>query len=192
MKKLLVIALIIITICSCFCLTAFAEGEEPAGDYKSVFDLAAEFVTENCAEILSLLTFVGSVIIAFTYKKGLLPRLSGALKGIGGSVGTLKENTERSIEAISSKMDEIHKGSESTELICKMLGDKLSLLAEGLDEIKGEKKEREAMHMILEAQVDMLYDIFMTSALPQYSKDAVFERINAMKSTLSEVGEADA
>ena len=188
MKKILIVALAII-ICSCFCLTAFAEGSESGAEYQSVFDLVAQFVTENCAQILSLLTFLGSVILAFTYKKGLLPRLSGALKGIGGSVGELKDNTERSIEAIREKMDAICTESKSTEKICETLGEKVSELALGLDAIRGEKNERDAMHLILAAQVDMLYDVFMASALPQYSKDAVFERISAMREALKEAGE---
>ena len=37
------------------------------------------------------------------------------------------------------------------------------------------------MKIILSAQIDMLYDIFMTSSLPQYQKDAVSKRIGEMK-----------
>lgn len=191
MKKILIVAFAII-ICSCFCLTAFAEGGESGTEYKSVFDLVAEFVSANCSEILSFLTFIGSIILAFTYKKGLLPKLSGALKGIGGSVGALRDNTEKSIEAITEKMDTICNESKTTEKICESLGERVAELAAGLDAIKGEKNERDAMHLILEAQIDMLYDVFMSSALPQYSKDAVFERISAMKTALSEAGEPNA
>ena len=188
MKKILTL-IFIVAICSCLCLTAFADGAEATEEYKSVFDLAKEFVTDNCSEILSLMTFIGSLVIAFTYKKGLLPRLSGALKGIGGSVGELKENTEKSVSEINGKMDEICKESKTTESLCQALGERIEALSIDLDEIKGAKGERERMQAILAAQVDMLYDVFMSSALPQYSKDAVFERINAMKSALAEVNE---
>lgn len=191
MKKLLIIALAIV-LCFSFSLTAFAEGATDTEEYVSVFDLVAEFVAANCAEILSLLTFLGSVILAFTYKKGLLPKLSGALKGIGGSVGALKENTEKAVDVLSEKIDSVCKESKMTEELCESLGEKIAKLAEGLDEARVEKGERRSMYTILEAQVDMLYDIFMTSALPQYSKDAVFERINAMKSALAEVKEENA
>ena len=47
-----------------------------------------------------------------------------------------------------------------------------------------EAKGSEDTRVILSAQVDMLYDIFMTSALPQYQKDAVGERIAAMRGAL--------
>jgi hypothetical protein len=42
------------------------------------------------------------------------------------------------------------------------------------------------MKTIMSAQVDMLYNIFMSSSLPQYSKDAVGERISEMKAALAE------
>ena len=40
------------------------------------------------------------------------------------------------------------------------------------------------------SQIDMLYEIFMQSGLPQYSKDALGERMAKMKKTLG-VGEED-
>ena len=191
MKKILIFAFVI-AICSVFCLTAFAESASEGGEYKSIFDLAAEFVMENSAEILSLLTFIGSLVLAFTYKKGLLPKLSGALKGIGGSVGTLRENTEKAIVIISEKIDEVNTESKNTERICESLGERVAQLASTLEDIKGEKGERDAMRAILTAQVDMLYDVFMTSALPKYSKDAVAERITAMRSAITGAEEKDA
>ena len=190
MKKILTV-IFVFTILSVLTLTAFAEGTSTDGEYKSIFDLAAEFVMDYSAEILSLLTFIGSLVIAITYKRGLLPRLSGALKGIGSSVGTLRENTEKSIDVITEKMNTVCEESKNTEQACDSIAKKVEALCAGLDEIKGEKCEREAMRTILLAQVDMLYDVFMNSALPQYSKDAVFERINAMKSALSEASVSD-
>ena len=191
MKKILIFAFVI-AICSALCLTAFAEGASEGGEYKSIFDIAGEFVMENSAEILSLLTFIGSLVLAFTYKKGLLPKLSGALKGIGGSVGTLRENTEKAIVTISEKIDEVNTESKNTERLCEALGERVAQLASTLEEVKGEKEERDAMRAILTAQVDMLYDVFMTSALPKYSKDAVAERITAMRSAITGAEEKDA
>ena len=43
------------------------------------------------------------------------------------------------------------------------------------------------MKALMSAQIDMLYDIFMTSSLPQYQKDAVNQRVKEMK----EVTESD-
>jgi hypothetical protein len=45
--------------------------------------------------------------------------------------------------------------------------------------------ERGAMRKILEGQIDMLYAIFMSSALPQYQKDEVGEKIQSMREELA-------
>ena len=47
-------------------------------------------------------------------------------------------------------------------------------------------REKEAFKLILTSQVDMLYYLFMSSALPQYQKDTVGERISKMREALSE------
>lgn len=154
-------------------------------EYESVLDTVAGFITENSAEILSLMTFIGSLVLALTYKRGLLPKLSSALVSIGGSVGNLTESTERSVEEISKRVDSILSEGKSTEKACIALGENVSTLAEKLEEIKSDSCNIKEFRLILSSQVDMLYDIFMSSALPQYSKDAVFEKISAMKEALS-------
>lgn len=44
----------------------------------------------------------------------------------------------------------------------------------------------------MQMQINMLYDIFMTSALPQYEKDAVGERISAMNKILTDRAKEEA
>ena len=38
----------------------------------------------------------------------------------------------------------------------------------------------------MNAQIDMLYEIFMSSALPQYAKDRVGEKVAEMKAQLTD------
>ena len=45
--------------------------------------------------------------------------------------------------------------------------------------------ERESMRTILLGQVDMLYAIFMSSALPQYQKDEIGIKIQEMREELA-------
>ena len=189
MKKIL-IAVFTLAICSALCLTACAEGTD-ATEYKSIFDMAADFVTANCAEILSLLTFVGSLILALTYKNGLLPKLSGALKGIGGSVGELTESTERSIRSIGESIDEVKRVSEGCRTCCNDMSERIDTLDDSLRALKSDGDASERVRLIIEAQIDMLYDVFMSSTLPQYSKDAVHERISSMRKTLLESEKCD-
>ena len=66
----------------------------------------------------------------------------------------------------------------------EMLKKDLSVAIEGMKSNGIDKSERERMRIIMQGQIDMLYDIFMTSALPQYKKDEVGTRINEMKEKL--------
>ena len=45
------------------------------------------------------------------------------------------------------------------------------------------------MKIILESQIDMLYDIFMSSSIPLFQKEAVGEKISAMKKRLLDTEE---
>ena len=48
------------------------------------------------------------------------------------------------------------------------------------------RREKKQLYLILNAQIEMLYDLFMSSALPQYQKDAVGEKIAKMKEAVRE------
>lgn len=187
MKKLLTVFFVIFILCS-FAVTAFAsDGEAEA---QNVFEIAFEWLTAHSSEILSALTFVGSVTIAFTYKKGLLPRLSGALTKIGGSVSALTEETEKSLGTLGAEFDFVKERAEETEKLCMLLSDRLASLSDKLDSVGESKSENDKFKVIMSSQVDMLYEIFMQSSLPQYAKDSVGEKIAAMKAAISG-GESD-
>ena len=48
------------------------------------------------------------------------------------------------------------------------------------------RREKKQLRLLADAQIDMLYNVFMSSALPQYQKDAVGERIAKMKEAIAE------
>ena len=141
---------------------------------------------EHLSEILSALTFIGSLIIMLCYKKGFLPLVTdglGALKQgvktINEKTGELSFGTEALSEAITEKLD-------AAENLLKGTCDMLAGLEVRLAELEGERNERKITNTVLSAEVDMLYEIFMSAALPQYLKDNVGERIAMMKAALAE------
>ena len=75
------------------------------------------------------------------------------------------------------------------------LTEKISSLDNAVNErlVMDEKArgEYEKLRFIIEGQIDMLYDIFMSSALPQYQKDAVGERIGKMKGMVAKDDSAE-
>ena len=149
--------------------------------FEDIFEAASEFSTE----IASLLAFLGSLLVAFAYKRGLLPSVKSGIGALGGAVGQLKDSAENH----SRHQDELL--TEFTERLCRA-EEVLERFGKAIDEIAektedGEKaaKDREEMKLLMSAQIDMLYNIFMTSSLPQYQKDAVNERIREMKEVIS-------
>ena len=150
-------------------------------DAKNPFEAVFETVKENSDTIFSALTLLGSVILAFTYKKGLLPSLGASLGKIGDSVKKIGDATEISIikseGAIVDIDDKIRGIGELFDRVEEQLGE----LNNKMEAVDKEKEQSEITRILMRSQVDMLYDIFMTSSLPQYSKDAVGEKIAAMK-----------
>lgn len=157
---------------------------------KNIFDEIWGLIQEYSGEIFSFLALIGSLILAFLYKKGLTPLLQSALSAIGNAVTSIKESAERgeaTSSAVSAALGERLAAAET--LIAKM-SESVERVSEGLAAKESEEGERASLRVVLAAQIDMLYEIFMTSALPQYKKDAVGERIAEMRRAIGvdEVG----
>ena len=55
-----------------------------------------------------------------------------------------------------------------------------------LEALAYDKSERDKMKLILESEVELLYDIFMSSGLPEYQKDTVAKRLKAIGAIITE------
>lgn len=203
MKKLLVV-LIAAMLFTCFGVAASAtEADEPVMTEESLeaeisgeetveenpFAELYEYATENADKIFSALAFIGSLVLAFFYKRGLMPALSSALGNLRSSVKSFGDTAEKSLKnsenacaTVKDSMDLVGKGLDTLCISVAEIDKRLSANEEQLNEAK-------VMKTIMSAQVDMLYNIFMSSALPQYSKDAVGERISEMRAMLSKNGD---
>lgn len=157
-----------------------------AGDTEAAnpFAVMFEAVKDYATEIFCSLSLVCSLVLAYCYKRGLIPLLSGGLNSLSGVIKSVKESTERGegetrelARIITARLSE---AESALDIITASIGD----LSARLDTLSEDKREKEQMKVILGAQVDMLYSIFMTSALPQYQKDEVGERIAEMRGAL--------
>ena len=61
---------------------------------SNIFSKVYAEVSEYAAEIFSALTLIGSLVLAFAYKKGLLPLISGALSAISKTLSGVKSRAE--------------------------------------------------------------------------------------------------
>jgi F0F1-type ATP synthase membrane subunit b/b' len=185
MKKLLTSLLFFVLIFSLFTVCAYAldgdataiEGSRAENFYTAVYQTCKR----HADKILSALAALGSLILAFTYKKGLMPTLKSAIEKLCDAVSKIKtsskEQSEKAEELLALASDKLIAAKDAVELISQ----RLEKLEQELNESLEGKEEREKQKKILIMQTEMLYDIFMTSALPQYQKDMVGEKTAKMK-----------
>ena len=191
--KYFLVTVLLIAFSYCFAISSSAE-EVVEDDVeiveKNIFSTVYEEITSHATEILCAMTFAGSLILAFAYKKGLMPLLKGSLISIGNSISKIKDDTTENAERNAKLGESIEVGLESAMATLGILTKKISELDLALNERLASEddasREKEEFKLILTSQIDMLYDIFMTSALPQYQKDAVGERVAKMKGAISE------
>lgn len=156
----------------------------------NLFTKLYEDVMAYASEILCALTLAGSVSLAIAYKKGLLPLIERSLVTIGNAITKIRDNAKESAdknneitgcidEKLSAAKKTLEDLTEKIEVLDKMLSGNLR------DESEA-RREKKQLYLILNAQIEMLYDIFMSSALPQYQKDAVGEKIAKMREAVRE------
>ncbi len=152
---------------------------------ENIFENTYKLLEANADKIFSALAFIGTLIVGIGYKSGLIPLLREALSKLKNAIDGVKADgeeakalTNEKLLLLASRLDDISTTLEKEDLELEKIGTQL----EDYEEFKA---ERESMRLILSGQIDMLYAIFMSSALPQYQKDEVGERISAMREELS-------
>ena len=138
----------------------------------------------NADKIFSILAFIGTLVVGVGYKSGLLPLLRDALSRLKSSIDGVKADGEESKAMTESKMREISQAIENINSAIEKNNGELQRIEWQFDNYEQLMKERDSMRTILTGQIDMLYAIFMSSALPQYQKDEIGERIKEMKEEL--------
>ena len=186
MKKLFTVTLSILVVLLLTAITAFAsEGQEVATE-ENVFIEVYAFILKHSDKILSALAFCASLFLAFAYRSGIIPLIKGGLNTLGTVVTKLKEETNKASEVSEKALCEAKDKLCDTEKILSALSEKLGELEEKLGDAIEDKKRAEDMRVIMESQIDMLYDIFMSSSIPLFQKEAVGEKISNMKKRLQQ------
>jgi len=184
--KILVTLFFTLTFFSCLALFAFASEGEVTKEEENVFASIYEYLERNADKIFSLLAFLGAIILSFAYKKGLFPFVEKAMTALSGAVKSLKEETEKSNKGTDSFMEELTKKLAISETVLSEFGQKLSSLEEKLSEAALLKDKNEEFRLVMLAEVEMIYDIFTSSSLPDYQKEKLGEAYLKMKRALAE------
>ncbi len=149
------------------------------------FAVIYSFALEHIGEIFSILSFLGAAVIAFLYKKGLLPALQSSLESMAKMLTGIRETAEKS-ECVSAEIkQEIATRLSEAEGGIGTIRVSLDNLSSRLDGLSLTSDEHNRMREIMKAQIDMLYEIFLSSSLPEYQKEAIREKMGAMKEVLA-------
>ena len=186
---ILTIALILISALTVYSAASAPVAEEAAGA-ENMFGVIYETVLQYSAEIFSFLSLIGTVVISYLYKKGLLPSVKTALSSLGNTVGKIKESNDMQCMEQKTNSEKVDERLTRFEKSLEEYGKSLEELKEHLICEEEMKKQRMRTDKILSSQIDMLYDIFMTSSIPHYQKEATGERINKMRKEIEGYEEA--
>ncbi len=192
MKKILiaVLSILLILTLSVAVYAADDTGEEiteksDTGTEQSPFGEIYNIICENTDKIFSALAFITSLILAFAYKRGALPLIKSGIVSIGKSAGELAEKTGSAIEKTEQTLSFLSDRFAFCESSVEGAVASIEELGARLEAIEMNKSSAEKTKAVLLSQIDLLYDIFMQSSLPQYSKDAVGEKVAEMKRVLA-------
>jgi hypothetical protein len=154
---------------------------QPENAFQSLYNLCIS----HLSEILSLLAFAGSLICAFLYKSGLIPMLQKGLSALGHTAEKIKESTTVAEDGRRADYDALKTRLTTLDDSLTALGERLADYTDRLEEkAKCEAREKRLTALISE-EIELLYDIFMASALPEYEKARVGERVAKMKEVIS-------
>ena len=161
------------------------EATDGTEETENVFAIVYGEIMKNAGDIFSTLAFISSLLIAIAYKKGLLPALSRAVSGIEGAIDKVKRTADESREAVGERHGEMLEKLMSLDGKLSEFSRSIDGVEKRLEALTADSDTKESIKLIMSSQIDLLYDVFMCSSLPQYQKDAVGNRVSKMKAELN-------
>ena len=186
MKKLFTFLLILILTVSLTAFTASAnELQSNEAAEESLFEEIYDFFITNADKIFAILAFSASILLAFAYKRGLIPLLKSALGSLKSSVVEIKDEAEKSADESTVLLTRASENLGQAELLLESLSERLCEIDGKLSETANCQSMIAVVESVLASQTELLYEIFMSSSLPLYQKESVGEKISEMKRKLA-------
>lgn len=155
-----------------------------ADETKNLFEELYSTAVDNSDKIFSILAFIGTLVVGVGYKSGFLPLLRDALSKLKSSIDSANEESSKNNMSTKEELGLIEESLDRLEEMMEDDRETLTELAKRTRLYEELAEQRESVNLIMRAQVDMLYSIFMSSSLPQYQKDEIGEKIREMKKEL--------
>ncbi|MBE6655974.1 MAG: hypothetical protein E7609_03755 [Ruminococcaceae bacterium] len=194
MKKIISLTLFLLLLLSLLVLPAAASETDASAvtEGGGFTETLAAFITTNADTLLGILTLVGSLLVAFFYKTGLMPVLRSGLSALGELLGKSRDLTEHFTketgdrlahmeESVAPMLDAMRHGEE----LLLTLEAKLSTLEDALNK---SEEERRTTAAVLRTETELFYELLSSVNLPEAQKDSMTESYYRLKRVL-EAGE---
>ena len=163
---------------------------EPEGGTENPFAALFETFGNHASEVFAAVSAFLSLTVFWLFRRGLLPLLRGGLNALSGVAEKMHKESETSSENLGKTADSVNHSLLMSAASIAAMQKMLEGFSEKLNALSVSREEREAMRCILLSQVDMLSEIFLSSALPEYRKELVGEKLTAMRRALGEEKDA--
>ncbi|MBP5428693.1 MAG: hypothetical protein J6Z04_05355 [Clostridia bacterium] len=153
------------------------------GEGADFSEIVSNFLDRYSGEIFSALSLVGTLVLAWLARRGLLPALRGGLDGLAAGVDRLSECTRDAGERQSRLLSEFVSDAEPILSDLSGVRDLFAALSERTAELERKtaeaESEREKLMALNRASVEMLKEVFTAARLPVTSKEelaAIYRR----------------
>lgn len=169
-----------------------AEGAEvlpdTSGESLPLVGSVAAFLQENSSTLLGLLTFLGSLLVAFFYKMGLLPMLRSGLSALGELLGKSTRLTESFTKSAEETFSRIESATAPLLTIAKDTEAALSALEARIatlsDDLEKAEADRALTAEVLRTETELFYEMLHSVNLPEAQKESMTESYYRMKRLL--------
>ena len=189
MKKIFLLTVLFLFLVSLLLLPAAASEAEAVADAPLGFtDTLAAFITDNGDTLLGVLTLIGSLLVAFFYKTGLMPVLRSGLSALAELLGKSRDMTESFTKDVGERFSRIEESvapmvnamRHGEEALLAVEG-KLASLEDALQKSEGDRRKTAE---VLRTETELFYEMLSSVNLPEAQKESMTESYYRLKRVL--------
>ncbi len=159
-----------------------------SGEELPLVGSVAAFLRENSPTLLGLLAFLGSLLVAFFYKMGLLPMLRSGLSALGELLGKSASLTESFTKSAGETVSRIEEATAPLLTIAKDTEAALGVLEERVAtlslDLQRAEEDRALTAEVLRTETELFYEMLHSVNLPEAQKESMTESYYRMKRLL--------
>ena len=161
---------------------------DTSGESLPLVGSVSAFLEENSPTLLGILTLLGSLLVAFFYKLGLLPMLRSGLSALGDLLGKSASLTEGFTKSAGETIARIEDATapiiamtkDTKEVLCA-LEERIAALS---DELSASEADRLLTAEVLRTETELFYEMLHSVNLPEAQKESMTESYYRMKRLL--------